>query len=144
MNYEWQVCTIEQAKELNELGVMQHSYWVWQELNPNTGYVDKRLQEHFNCGHPISASIVKAEFSAYNVAELGLMLPLTYNSVNDRRHDELYFSGLIIEALNDYIEYIPNVCSRFEAECRAGIIIKLLKDVPLLIREVNARLEARQ
>lgn len=72
MKIENQVCTIEQAKTLNELGISQSSYFHWQHY-PKTSYRDESL----GIVNPLSKEGITdagESWSAYSAAELGEML----------------------------------------------------------------------
>lgn len=83
MKLESQVCTLEQAKRLQELGVTQVSIWFWETLKHFPDCAENRLTAWFNAGHSISQDVVTGIFSAFTVAELGVMLggALTLNPV---------------------------------------------------------------
>lgn len=69
MIIEDQLCTLEQAKKLKELGVKQDSYFYWFEYADNN-----RLGA-------IKGSIISGEksYSAFTASELGELLPETIN-----------------------------------------------------------------
>ena len=82
MKLEDQVCSLELAKRLKELGVKQESYFCWQPIGKvgnggtfeNTGtcrlvrYEDQR-----------GAYAYSKTFAAFTVADLGEMLPIFYS-----------------------------------------------------------------
>jgi len=73
---EKQVCSLDLAKRLKELGVKQESVWAWYET---TDRDDKprlnRFDEHCTvCTLPQQQW--EEKYSAFTVAELGEMLPL--------------------------------------------------------------------
>lgn len=84
MKLENQVCTIEQAKRLMELGVAQDSvFYHYQEktpTNPNSTYYGWRQDGMFwelsRTGKPsrVSTNRIHKEYSAFTVAELGAMI----------------------------------------------------------------------
>lgn len=71
MNIESQVCSLELAKKLRELGVKQESYLYWK-LDPFGGS-DEPYLVAYNSRYMTSAGEIIA--SAFTVAELGEMLP---------------------------------------------------------------------
>lgn len=84
MNIENQVCTLEQAKKLKELGVNAESLFWWTQdktpSSPNLHYYGWSQESmpwgvFFGQRSRISTSDVFEEYSAYTVAELGEMLP---------------------------------------------------------------------
>ena len=79
MKLEQQVCSLELAKQLKELGFKQESLFWWQDCGDGTvelmyGKTDS------NFGIP-----VQYYYPAYTVAELGEMLPLGYASWRNRK-----------------------------------------------------------
>lgn len=72
MKIENQVCTIEQAKTLKELGISQDSYFHWQHY-PKTTY----REESLGIVNPLSKEGITdagESWSAFSSAELGEML----------------------------------------------------------------------
>jgi len=67
MKLEDQVCSLELAKKLKELGVKQESYWSW--LKGDADYGD----EPYLLG--CTTKLEEDECSAFTVAELGEKLP---------------------------------------------------------------------
>lgn len=86
LTLEQQVCTLESAKRLKELGFPQDSLWYWSDWSNNSskGQIDKviRLRE----GHPLFYKAHYSYFweedlcSAFNCSELGEMLPTTIDN----------------------------------------------------------------
>ena len=64
MDIQKQVCNLELAKRLKELGVNQDSTFKWR-LAGNTGW---QVERHFGV-------MMERQYSAFTVAELGEMLP---------------------------------------------------------------------
>jgi hypothetical protein len=87
MILEQQVCSLELAKRLKELGVKQESYFHWKHLTDSpTGPIDKWVLVDYK-GSSFSYSFY--HISAFTVAELGEMLPRGYisgQSKNDGGH----------------------------------------------------------
>jgi hypothetical protein len=75
MKLEQQVCSLELAKKLKELGVKQESYFYWED------WEDERHIAHYmvDTGDFEQYERVKSKYpnivSAFTVAELGEMLP---------------------------------------------------------------------
>lgn len=116
MKLKDQVCSLESAKKLKELGVKQDSLWYWETLR-TTNYV---------------LSLVKGQgYSAFTVAELGEMLPKkTYINhhqcalhlgINGANNEYWYVAYKPIQTLirDHEIRFIN------EAEARAKILIYL-------------------
>ncbi len=71
MKIEDQVCTLEQAKELRELGLELDSYFVWITLREkNYSFLDQR-----GVYSSVTSAISWLEIPAYTCAELGVLLP---------------------------------------------------------------------
>jgi hypothetical protein len=90
MKLEDQVCSLELAKRLKELGVKQESYFYW-ECDRNKKYPPNVAIGKYD------ESRVYQYFSAFTVAELGEMLPRLSSSYRspetDPKHPKL-FDGL--------------------------------------------------
>lgn len=70
MKLESQVCSLDLAKKLKELGVKQESLW-WWHLNA----IDEPSEYIVANQFTLDKSGIKAHCSAFTVAELGEMLP---------------------------------------------------------------------
>lgn len=116
MKLEDQVCSLELSKKLKELGVKQDSifHWVisedgeWQLYDP-TEY--KGWEEHLEPNE---------EISAFTVAELGKMLPVTSWSCSTLVSGKS-FCFYLDPALNRFIEDT-------EADARAKMLIYLIEN----------------
>ena len=128
MNLEEQVCSLELAKRLKELGVKQESYFYWTEyangfeLRPigiKGGLIGVMLEK----AHIESRVIPKGCISAFTVAELGEML---------KEHINQFRS---IDEKGAWCVWHPNTTRRHknEAEARALMLIYLLENklIPL-------------
>lgn len=110
MKLEQQVCSLEYARKLKELGVKQASVWWWFK-----GELYKDTPDY------------KCSISAFTVAELGEMLP--YNKC------QTIFKNTYRNGKIEYLFYIdPNtekellVEANTEANCRAKMLIYLLEN----------------
>lgn len=128
MNLEQQVCSLDLAKRLKELGVKQEGYFVWEGAD-EFGYVVKRRAD--------SGSNV----SAFTVAELGEMLPkhllladdgganryisITHGKApfNDNRTWYVYY-----DQINEPCDYKIGQEAITEADARAKMLIYLLEN----------------
>lgn len=72
MRLEDQVCSLELAKRLKELGVKKESYFNWITLLPNE---EKWFVSSMSPNH--APRKIRQYYSAFTVAELGAMLPFT-------------------------------------------------------------------
>lgn len=151
MKLKNQVCTLEQAQKLRELGVIQESLFTYNEVTNSLDIVPA-----FEL-HQGVFFLANDWWSAYTVAELGLMLPSHSPSyVHDGRNHShcqnarvdtfpLIDSGQSYEAtpaheLNK--EIVPISTGRTEAEARAAMLIHLLGNNLISASEVNKRLSA--
>lgn len=107
MKLEDQVCSLELAKRLKELGLKQDSYFWWDLSIP--GFV----RVHFK---PCSEN----DISAFSVAELGEMLPLEYKTQRSR---EKWWHG--IDNTDASMGY---TVSGTEADARAKTLIYLIEN----------------
>ena len=149
MKIENQVCTLKQAKKLKALGVAQESFMYWEELHPVKDCATERLQVHFNTGHPISNGVVKDQYSAYTVAELGEMFPLTFIYEDDKCFassekfclSHKWITGICtVASPNKSIEAKKYFADHFEAHARAQNIIYLLEKGIVTVDTVNNNL----
>jgi hypothetical protein len=111
---EDQVCSLELAKRLKELGVKQESLYYWWELS-GSGFLplhDDR--DELPCGD-------KKICSAFTVAELGEMLPDDTESYKDVR-------GWNCDRDNNLDGFISSSGGKTEAEARARMIIHLIEN----------------
>jgi len=120
MNISLQVCSLSQAKRLKELGIEQRSYLY-----------------HFKDG-VFNEAWGDDYYSAYSVAELGVMLQgyvlpeykQDYRLLPEKKHN-----WHICHSPNDY-----PACAEKEAEARAQFLIHLIEQKFLTSAEVNQRL----
>jgi hypothetical protein len=119
MKLEQQVCSLDLAKRLKELGVKQEGYFVWAkpaELS-QPGYTDDY--------HLIISSTYDYidSVSAFTVAELGEMLPAFIGDwVLDQIRMTTMEFGLVYR---DNHKYLYNVSADTEADARAKMLIYL-------------------
>lgn len=125
MKLSEQVCTLEQAKKIYALGVERRS-----------------LFYHFH-GRIEHEAFGSEYYSAFTVAELGVMLPpFTYSWMGRANTYGCVSSNQ--EPNDDYINYsvengqISNGAN--EAECRAAQLIYLLENNHVTPAEINQRL----
>lgn len=105
MNFEWQVCSIEQAEELHGLGVLNPSdlfVWFWSVKasdisSENPGYKKTKslgIKSQLNAnkeGEPIYVTdeklpglVTYSTFNAFTLSEIALMLGYSWVSNNAR------------------------------------------------------------
>jgi hypothetical protein len=141
MKIENQVCSLEQAKRLKELGVVQKSYFQWNDTKHAEPYINNSV---FGESHP------PIEFSAFTVAELGVMLyepekdwlGLLGNNIigfhcSYIHEDEMFGEEKSLCSFPN--EKDPNFLPT-EAQARAEMLIHLLENDIITSEEVNKRL----
>lgn len=140
MKLEDQVCSLELAKKLKELGVEQKSIFVWEYYN-DTCYAVK----FFPFAIVINDFTQAELYSAFTVAELGEMLPECIkgktNPADDRPiiYEKSYFNH---SAVNYYFIFgsykngsrYPIFSEENEANARAKMLIYLLEE-KMMIKE---------
>ncbi len=129
MKLEDQVCSLEIAKRLKELGLKQQSLFEWQLFKSEHWASEIRLiyKENFTCP--------SESWSAFTGAELGEMLPYSFNIERDKyifSEVKTFLTNLycicyrnVFKKLNIPSEIIINVN---EANARAQMLIYLLEN----------------
>lgn len=143
MILEDQVCNLEQSKTLHRLGVDQYSQFQ-HKCNDTQNVVTERKQcEMIEKYVP---PVGNTYFAAYNVAELGAMLPdyaISFRAFEPKglgtaksklKKDDDYW---VCTILHD--DDVPNNYGKTEAQARANLLIKLLLDKVVKIEDVNKR-----
>lgn len=104
MKLEDQVCSLELAKRLKELGVKQDSYWHWS-TNSGLG-----LNEHlYSCNQLSQYGTEGVTFaSAFTVAELGNILPQLLPMEKHQHH----YGRLTLWRVNDNWQLAYNLESK--------------------------------
>ena len=151
MKLQNQVCTLQQAKRLKELGVCQDSLFSWcgdeeQRLMDNGKdglavgnwvFVDSTIpwnNQELDQRQLVPSS--KPFAAAFTVAELGIMLPDAYESISAKE-----LSGTVWYGIDENGRFYP--CEKqyqTEAECRADMIIHLIESGQLTINELSESL----
>jgi hypothetical protein len=122
---EDQVCSLELAKKLNELGVKQDSYFHW------------RVGKYSGAEQVVRCSYRSDEsdwFSAFTVAELGEMLPMVIN-LNPLADNfkAVFVTGKTIgnqwrvDYRNEMLGSPPTTTADTEADARAKMLIHLIE-----------------
>lgn len=153
MKLENQVCTLEQAKKLAELGIVQESYFkhVSRMIPYQIGFYFQLSPSHTTLKHDAEW------YSAFTGSELGVMLPPHFaTSIHDghkhchcrnERVDTfpLIDSGEEHEQTPAHVinkELIPITTGNTEAEARAEMLIYLLENGYVSAESANCRLYA--
>lgn len=158
MTLEQQVCTVEQAKLLTELGIVCEAYFNWTHY-PETKYRKGSIMLT-NPGSRESITDMGETYPAFTVAELGVMLPCRIWVCNDmynlelqkvdenwhptknERENEFWYSYQFINR-EDKIEFLNDsgrVIEKTEAQARAAMLIYLLENKLITPEECNQRL----
>lgn len=126
-----QVCSLEQARRLHELGINQESqfYFVQENTptNPNMilyGYPQESIPIILVYGKRshLSTANVYLEYSAFNVSELGVMLPYWYCSLQMGKGG---FACCYIPTLG--VDFTNQKGHVTEAQARAEVLIALIE-----------------
>jgi hypothetical protein len=161
MRIENQVCTVEQAKRLKELGIKQAACFSWMysllKIDYDISYHTVESLELLAKSHPKSIewkdSIDKGIFSAFLVSELGVMLPdiyapMQWYTISNSGYNK---EGNIIDPPNSFSLHIGETtanmdsepfdkyCYPTEAQARAAYLIHLLESKSITATEVNKR-----
>jgi hypothetical protein len=126
MKIENQVCSLEQAKRLKELGISQDSYFLFG--------ADGQLTEGW------SVEGTETEFfAAYTTAELGMLLP---ERITTHTEDGVYHCSAQKELypfpeIEENHQYFVVTSDTSEAEARAGMLLFLLKYEFVTVEKVN-------
>jgi len=149
----WQVCTSEQSKKLKELGINQISFFAWISEGELVSAHSKTL--------PLLA-IATDFYSAYTVAELGLMLPDYLPSIGNleigkcetdhismKRLEKSWWNvsywnwGVMETPSGDtYLKQKDNHLHQFptQAEAMAAMLIFLINEGKITVDECNKKL----
>lgn len=157
MKIEQQACTLEQAKRLKELGIIQDSV-SWWKCNDEQEVVICGCHKEMNERH----FYFNTWYSAFTVAELGVMMPeyihpfeneeyyrlMTWKMCSDNRNQNEKF-GIRYRSkfgIKDFPTFHSEHGSSYqlqgqtEAEARAAMLIYLLENNLITAEEVNQRL----
>jgi hypothetical protein len=127
MKIENQVCTLEQAKKLKELGVTAEPlFWYVIDIDPITPLDIIQKWQHSNFDQC-------EKYSAFTVAELGVMIDWNHVSQSGPYKEDQHF--YCFTHLQDYSD-------KNEAIVRADMLIYLLENHLTTPEEVNQRLNS--
>src|SRR5574341_2010928 len=119
MKLENQVCTLEQAKRLKELGVTQESYFHFGD------HLDGVTESWMHEGDE------DVFYAAFTVAELGVMIGRGTNAAT-----------LFYDAVQDRMNRSHSFTIALDVQFVANCIIGMLETGRLTMEEVNQRLKA--
>lgn len=115
MTLEQQVCSLELAQKLKELGVRQESLFYWQE------YMETKISCVFGRHRYFNGT----ESSAFTVAELGEMLPTeVLGELTDMLPTRTISGGFRVNLDDEGMLY----AGKSEADARAKMLIYLLEN----------------
>lgn len=137
MKLEEQVCSLELAKKLKELGVRQESLWFWC-LRDYDAFAERHKPKNFTWDLNDGICGGEKEFcSAFTVAELGEMLPSGVSNKVTVLSLEMWTFGdpkqhcvQYRRITDDYKEFIPFDCfsDENEANARAKMLVYLIEN----------------
>lgn len=124
MKLEDQVCSLELAKRLKEIGVKQESYFYYTTCNDCTkeyGSQEWSLEEGISHGENISA---------FTIAELGEMLPSLIGPDLDYylKIDKVKDGWLVAYVKNDNLPPLAFYDGTKEADVRSKLLIHLIEN----------------
>jgi hypothetical protein len=132
MELSKQVCTLEQAKRLKELGVDQKGYFMWQETCDVDEYMPQETVARFDEEAFQNIGIA----AAFTVAELGEMIPDSllidgyyrchFHEYKQGRNKQPAIYTCTFGKSED--KEVPDFDSTNEAESRAALLIYLLEN----------------
>lgn len=150
IKFEDQLCSLEQAKKLKELGVKQESHFYWAGI--------KSDYKIFWCMDGIFDTGVEEKYSAFGSAELLIMLPpsikiIEYESI--REYDLVFRKYLKYLSIKEFYSasYEDTVLDCFDnidrkiliekenicpAKVLSDLIIEALENKLIIIDEINA------
>ncbi len=114
MKLEDQVCSLELAKKLKELGVGQVSSYKWYHMMNGEWYLQKPEFQGAISGH-------HGDYSAFTVAELGEMFPKGIKS-------EKLESGVFLVTHHELDTHHEYKKGKTEANARAKMLIYLIEN----------------
>ena len=140
MELQKQVCTLQQAQRLKELGVKQVSHFGYIEIPDNgTGGVKAWWQDSkyalINTDIILYVGNGSRAWSAFTVAELGVMLPVCFNSGSTAEKGFVEFIAICYGDGGGAYKQLAT-----EAEARAALLIHLIETGKVTPEEVNQRL----
>lgn len=145
MELQDQVCTLEQAKRLKELGVAQGTSVFAYIKNECFQEEDFRLRMVLMEGVTYEGydnwerGCLKG-YSAFTVAELGAMLPQDYHTYNSEIGKDSW--GAMDSCDEDVaLAEGTSIYAKTEAKCRAKMLIRLIENKLVSVEEINKRLQ---
>ena len=138
MNLEQQVCSLDLAKRLKELGVKQESYFQWKEIIDNHEHAEPwvfhaEIEVKDTKGHYKDKNDKWEErvYSAFTVAELGEMLPCKVDEYQWRGNKTAKDNAFEVKYRRrkaNRTEMLRIERSDTEADARAKMLIYLIEN----------------
>lgn len=142
MKLQDQVCTLEQAKRLKELGIEYDAYF-YHDVHDGMGGEQKKGESSIR-DHLQRSSM---SYPAFTAAELGVMLPEYLSIDSYRMHVHSYKQEQnnspalwTITMGKSSDKEVPDFDSHKEAQARAAMLIYLLENKLTTAEECNKRL----
>lgn len=141
MKIEDQCCTLEQAKKLEELGVVQESWFCFKTTLNKETVIDIAAPYFVH-----RYSIAKPHISAFTVAELGLLLPDAIKTNSNIQYADLTIVKDTDDAwtvgykTND--EWYYGHGDDTLAKAMAEMLIRVIEKDKTTVEEVNQRLQS--
>jgi len=126
MNIESQVCSLEFARRLKELGIEQSSLFYWIKYKNRSPYSIAYLAHFFRD----EKNIVEELYSAFTVAELGEMLqPFNIVTSKYKKGNKMVWNVYVQDmTMRINKTYEPSHVGYTEADARAKMLIYLLEN----------------
>lgn len=123
-----QITSYELSQRLHKLGIRQKSYFKWVSYGPRK-IVKTRFYE----------PLLKHEFAAYTVGELGLLLPPNYASyrlpTQEPTGEQRFKCSQVASTIQGTEEYVE---ATSEADARGGMLEALVLHSLVSVDRVNA------
>ena len=143
MKLEDQVCSLELALKLRELGVKQDSYFYY--------CYSKRCEQYFIYSqdeldnYDRREDLMVREYSAFSVAELGIILSSNKNLIIIS--DFSFYEGInkvmyscAFEILDRIEQPLTETSDEKESDARSKMLIYLIENKFVTVEEINARM----
>jgi hypothetical protein len=147
MKIEHQVCTLEQAKKLKELGVSQNAFFSW--CGDENHYVEDKQwvfvsptipANNQEADHRALVESSRPFAAAFDVAELGVMLTIPRRIGKPGGYTVVFFGDNWIVVKDDKPH--QKLAFEFEAHARAELLIIFLQENIITVQDANQRLDA--
>lgn len=150
MKLEDQVCSLEYAKKLKELGVKQESCFYWSKpFDSNNYYTGDKLEISSSLWLQYNDMEEAKVYSAFTVAELGKMLPkkikykprngcFGFAKIGTDSQRLFYEEFSLTEGFKGICE---SLTGSTEANARAKMLVRIIENEYVTIEEINKNME---